>query len=160
MTAHNPRICQLRSLAGEISGVGVSARYLDVSRSWRVTRGPCGGRGEGSERILAQTIGRPPLPGGSSSRKASETSQQWSKFVSTLVGKNYRVFGMDCNSTYDIGTSAKKLSTFVDKVLRSTGAAKVDLVGNSQGEMLPRCCFRNLGGASRVHRLIGIALLN
>ncbi len=45
-------------------------------------------------------------------------------------------------------------------MLASTGASKVDLVGWSQGGMMPRYYLENLGGASKVNALIGLAPSN
>ncbi|MFF7638534.1 esterase/lipase family protein [Kitasatospora sp. NPDC008050] len=56
-----------------------------------------------------------------------------------------------------IADSAGRLSAFVDQVLAATHAAKVDLVGHSQGGgLLPRYYLKNLGGAAKVAKLVGI----
>ncbi|HEY2166895.1 MAG TPA: alpha/beta fold hydrolase [Jatrophihabitantaceae bacterium] len=90
-----------------------------------------------------------------------------------LANAGYCVFGLDYGTTEltrltggrsaadgDIATSAAELATFVDRVLATTQAAQVDIVGWSQGGMMPRWYLRFLGGAAKVHRLIGLAPSN
>ncbi|KAF9438667.1 hypothetical protein BGZ76_006040 [Entomortierella beljakovae] len=48
--------------------------------------------------------------------------------------------------------SAQQLATFVDKVLVATNTTKVNLVGHSQGSLMPRYYLKNLGGASKVDK--------
>ncbi len=60
----------------------------------------------------------------------------------------------------DITQSARQLAAFTNKVLAAAGAAQVDLVGHSQGGMMPRDYIQWLGGAARVHLLVGLAPSN
>jgi triacylglycerol esterase/lipase EstA (alpha/beta hydrolase family) len=59
-----------------------------------------------------------------------------------------------------IERSAEELGSFVSWVLFWTGASKVDLVGHSQGGMMPNYYIKFLGGASKVNELIGLAPSN
>ncbi|GIG56643.1 lipase [Longispora fulva] len=59
-----------------------------------------------------------------------------------------------------VAESAAQLATFVDRVRASTGAAKVDIVGHSQGGMMPRYYLKFLGGAAKVDKLVGLAPSN
>jgi len=59
-----------------------------------------------------------------------------------------------------IESSAKELSSFVNNVLSKTKATKVDLVGHSQGGMMPNYYIKLLGGAAKVNELIGLAPSN
>jgi triacylglycerol esterase/lipase EstA (alpha/beta hydrolase family) len=59
-----------------------------------------------------------------------------------------------------IERSAEELRSFVNHVLSATGASKVDLVGHSQGGMMPNYYIKFLGGASKVNELIGLAPSN
>ncbi|HLI33011.1 MAG TPA: alpha/beta fold hydrolase [Solirubrobacteraceae bacterium] len=55
---------------------------------------------------------------------------------------------------------AEELSTFLDRMLAQAGARQIDLVGHSQGGMMPNHCLGFLGGAPKVHMLIGLAPSN
>ena len=57
----------------------------------------------------------------------------------------------------DIAASAAQLATEVNRVLAATGASKVDLVGWSQGGMMPRYYINDFGGAAKVNTLVGFA---
>jgi triacylglycerol esterase/lipase EstA (alpha/beta hydrolase family) len=70
------------------------------------------------------------------------------------------LFAGQIGSYGPVAASAGELKTEVDAVLASTGASKVDLVGWSQGGMMPRYYLKNLGGASKVNALIGLAPSN
>jgi len=60
----------------------------------------------------------------------------------------------------NISNSASQLDSFVQQVLSETGASKVDIVGWSQGGMMPRYYIDNLGGANYVNELVALAPSN
>ncbi|WP_073948968.1 esterase/lipase family protein [Streptomyces kebangsaanensis] len=93
----------------------------------------------------------------------------WLGLAPYLKNRGYCVFSLDYGQLqgvpvfYGLGPidkSAEQLSVFVDKVLAATGAAKADLVGHSQGGMMPRYYLKFLGGAAKVNALVGIAPSN
>ena len=101
----------------------------------------------------------------------ADMSDSWQALSPLLYDEGYCVFALNYGSyngsgslgvyaTGDIPTSAQKLSGFVDKVLAATGASQVDLVGHSQGGMMPRYYIKNLGGAAKVNTLVGLAPSN
>lgn len=101
----------------------------------------------------------------------ADMSNSWQAISPLLKNNGYCVFALnygDYNGSGAIGvygvddipTSAGELNAFVDKVLAATGAAEVDLVGHSQGGMMPRYYLKNLGGAAEVHTLVGLSPSN
>jgi triacylglycerol esterase/lipase EstA (alpha/beta hydrolase family) len=86
-----------------------------------------------------------------------------------LVNNGYCVYAFNYGQTIpfsgfyamgSIASSAAELSTEVNTVLSETGASKVDIVGWSQGGMMPRYYINDLGGASKVNMLVGFAPSN
>lgn len=54
---------------------------------------------------------------------------------------------------------AAELASFVDTVLAATGAGKVDIVGHSEGTLMPNYWVQNLGGAAKVGKYVSLAPL-
>lgn len=84
----------------------------------------------------------------------------------TLANAGYCVFALNygynrpgdlIQSIGPVPLSAQQLSAFVDRVRTSTGVARVDLVGHSQGGMLAEYYAKILGGAPKVHRIVGLS---
>jgi triacylglycerol esterase/lipase EstA (alpha/beta hydrolase family) len=101
----------------------------------------------------------------------ADMSDSWQALSPLLHNDGYCVFALNYGSyagsgligidaTGDIASSAAELSSFVNRVLAATGASQVDLVGHSQGGMMPRYYLRFLGGAAKVHTLVGLAPSN
>ncbi|MBB4946147.1 triacylglycerol esterase/lipase EstA (alpha/beta hydrolase family) [Kitasatospora gansuensis] len=95
-------------------------------------------------------------------------NDNWGGAAPLLANNGYCVFafnygaqeGNPIQGTGPIELSAAQLGDFVDRVTAATGAAEVDLVGHSQGGMMPRYYLKNLGGAAKVDKLIGLAPSN
>jgi triacylglycerol esterase/lipase EstA (alpha/beta hydrolase family) len=101
----------------------------------------------------------------------ADMSDSWQALSPLLANNGYCVFALNYGANghsgkfgiYGIGEiarSAEELSTFVKRVLAATGASQVDLVGHSQGGMMPRYYLKFLGGAAKVHTLVGLASSN
>ncbi|MFH9014262.1 esterase/lipase family protein [Streptomyces sp. NPDC017943] len=93
----------------------------------------------------------------------------WLGLAPYLQVRGYCVFSLDYGQLegvpffHGLGPvekSAHQLRDFVDRVLTATGAAETDIVGHSQGGMMPRWYLRFLGGADKVNALVGIAPSN
>ncbi len=107
----------------------------------------------------------------------ADEGSNWVTLAPLLANNGYCVYGFNYGATLasfevwpfigprvdgigHIENSAKELSSFVSKVLSKTGASKVDLVGHSQGGMMPNYYIKDLGGAAKVNELIGLAPSN
>jgi triacylglycerol esterase/lipase EstA (alpha/beta hydrolase family) len=101
----------------------------------------------------------------------ADMSDSWQALSPLLYDNGYCVFALNygayagsnligVDGIGEIAKSAEELSSFVNRVLAATGASQVDLVGHSQGGMMPRYYLKHLGGASKVHALIGLAPSN
>ena len=69
--------------------------------------------------------------------------------LAAIHDAGYCVFALNYGDVFGIAPmedSAGQLATFVDGVLAATGAAKVDIVGHSEGGLMPRWYLRFLGG--------------
>ncbi|MEU2184506.1 esterase/lipase family protein [Streptomyces thermolilacinus] len=90
----------------------------------------------------------------------------WLGLAPYLVRRGYCVFSLDYgqlpgvpffHGLGPVAKSAEQLDAYVDRVLDATGAPEADLVGHSQGGMMPRHYLKFLGGAEKVNALVGIA---
>jgi triacylglycerol esterase/lipase EstA (alpha/beta hydrolase family) len=93
-------------------------------------------------------------------------TDNWLVLAPYLVQRGYCVYSFDYGmlpgvplfgGLGPIADSARQLSDFTDRVLAASGASKVDIVGHSQGGMMPRYYLRFLGGAAKVNTLVGLA---
>jgi triacylglycerol esterase/lipase EstA (alpha/beta hydrolase family) len=87
----------------------------------------------------------------------------WNTISPLLANSGYCVFaltyGSQSGDPYFGGLvameqSAGELGAFVARVLAATGAARVDLVGHSEGTVMPRYWMEFLGGARLVDRYV------
>jgi triacylglycerol esterase/lipase EstA (alpha/beta hydrolase family) len=96
----------------------------------------------------------------------------WQAISPQLHNEGYCVFALNYGSyrgsgalgiygTGDIRRSARKLGRYVDRVLAATGATEVDLVGHSQGGMMPRWYLKfHAGAPEKVGVLAGLSPSN
>ena len=83
----------------------------------------------------------------------------WNLFSPALKAQGYCVFALNLprRATARIDRSADKLAAFVDEVRTRTGAAKVSIVGHSQGGMLGRYVARFRGKLAVIDDIVGLA---
>ncbi|ARZ72221.1 lipase [Streptomyces albireticuli] len=88
----------------------------------------------------------------------------WSRLAPQLRSDGFCVFGFhyggqEGSPFQQLGpmrASGRQLAAFVDRVRAATGAARVDLVGHSQGGLLPLYYINRLDGRTKVGRMVGI----
>ncbi|MFI5780021.1 esterase/lipase family protein [Nocardia sp. NPDC051570] len=93
----------------------------------------------------------------------------WGVYVPLLANEGYCVYALTYGA-YDlpwpisaiggmrpIEQSAAQVSAFVDRVLAATGAAKVDVIAHSQGNIVGNYYIKRLGGSGRVDRFVALA---
>jgi triacylglycerol esterase/lipase EstA (alpha/beta hydrolase family) len=101
----------------------------------------------------------------------ADVSNSWQALSPLLYNHGYCVFALNYGAyngsgaigvygVGDIPASAEQLAAFVDKVLAVTAAEEADLVGHSQGGMMPRYFLKHLGGAAKVRALVGLSPSN
>ena len=93
-------------------------------------------------------------------------NDNWQALAPILANDGFCVFTGTYGQTWYSGGiggianvygSAQQLGALVAQVLHVTGATKVDLIGHSQGGMLPRVYMKYDGGVPYVHRLVALA---
>jgi triacylglycerol esterase/lipase EstA (alpha/beta hydrolase family) len=95
-------------------------------------------------------------------------TNSWQALSPLLANHGYSVFALTYGLTdgtqfggrQSVAICASELSAFIDRVLTATGAAQVDVVGHSLGGLMPRYYMKDLEGAAKVHRLVGLAPVN
>ena len=107
----------------------------------------------------------------------ADEGSNWVTLAPLLANNGYCVYAFNYGATprlpgslavhrsphrrpHHIEHSAGELRSFVNNVIAKTGASKVDLVGHSQGGMMPNYYIKFLGGASKVNELIGLSPSN
>ena len=98
-------------------------------------------------------------------------STNWQTYGPLLKNNGYCVYALTfgalplpypINALAGLGSmrdSAKELKAFVDRVLKSTKASKVDIIGHSQGTLMPSYYLKYLGGSKKVYNHISLASL-
>jgi triacylglycerol esterase/lipase EstA (alpha/beta hydrolase family) len=82
--------------------------------------------------------------------------------VARLRADGYQVwdFELPTLGTQDIRVTARALNAFADGVRAQTGAAKVDLIGHSEGGLVSRAYVKYEGGSTEVDSLITLGTPN
>lgn len=93
----------------------------------------------------------------------------WAYLAPTLANAGYCVFSVTYGQTSWSGNigglgnkdrSARQVAAFADRVLRATGARKVDFVGHSQGGAIAQLFTQLPGRAAQVDTIVGLSSPN
>lgn len=91
--------------------------------------------------------------------------ENWATISPLLANNGYCVFALTYGAhrgeqvvggLRPMEESSAELAAFVDRVRRATGAAKVDLVGHSEGTVMPQYYLKFRGGAAKVDKYVAI----
>lgn len=116
--------------------------------------------------VLASVVGAEPVhAGGSTPVLIVGGLTEPQALLDTLQGRleaaGFTVFTMQLPGaipgTQDIALSAQAVAAKARQVLSQTGAAKLDVVGHSEGGLALRYYVKNLGGAAQVARYVSLA---
>ncbi len=99
-------------------------------------------------------------------------TDNWHTISPLLANRGYCVFSLTYGTKPEVSVpgyqpgglvpmeeSARRLSDFVDRVRAATGAAHVDIVGHSEGSLMPDYYVKFLGGDRVVRNYVGITTL-
>jgi hypothetical protein len=100
-----------------------------------------------------------------------DEGSNWVTFAPLLKNAGYCVFALNYGPTSasfgdrvdglgNIPASAAQLHAFINRVLAETGARKVDIVGHSQGGLLPGYDAKFLGDAAKINDLVELGTTN
>ncbi|GAA4109825.1 alpha/beta fold hydrolase [Nocardioides fonticola] len=131
---------------------------------------PPNGNAPGSNDFSCKPTAEHPLPVVLVHGLLGNRSTNWQTFAPLLHNEGYCVFALTYGRTLpfpldqfgglaDIRRSAGELKAFVARVLAATGAPQVDIVGHSEGTVMPDYYVKFLGGAPFVHRYVSLAPL-
>jgi triacylglycerol lipase len=101
---------------------------------------------------------------------AGNKNTNWQTFSPLLANNGYCVFALTYGVTpgarlplnqlggfTTMESSARQLAAFIDKVLATTRAKRVDILGHSEGTVVPDYYAKFLGGGSKIAKYVSLA---
>ncbi|KUN84338.1 lipase [Streptomyces bungoensis] len=153
-------------LTAAVAAVPAATAHASDAPTWGSPRSSAAESGGGWNDYSCKPSAAHPRPVVLVHGTLGNSVDNWLSLAPYLKKRGYCVFSLDYgqlpgvplfHGLGPIDKSAGQLSAFVDQVLAATGAAKADLVGHSQGGMMPRYYLKFLGGAAKVNALVGLA---
>jgi len=99
---------------------------------------------------------------------SATAAENWGTMSPLLANNGYCVFALTYGLTpgntsvgglQPMEKSSAELASFVDKVLAATHAKKIDLVGHSEGTVMPQYYLKFRGGAAKVDKYVAMTPL-
>ncbi|WP_369221510.1 esterase/lipase family protein [Streptomyces sp. R39] len=93
----------------------------------------------------------------------SSDSSSWNTWIADFEADGYsssELYAISYDWTKSNATTASTLATYIQSVLSTTGASKVNLVVHSMGALNSRYYLKNLGGTSYVDHFVSVAGVN
>ncbi|HKC29383.1 MAG TPA: alpha/beta fold hydrolase [Jatrophihabitans sp.] len=172
-----PRLCRFAALVAclaaglaasvAVPGAGASTRYpvvYNISAARGVLAHPTGPP-PGANDFGCKTTPAHPYPVVLVHGLGANMGENWATYAPLLANHGYCVFALTYGTNpgekfvgglQPMERSSAELASFVDRVLSATGAAKVDLVGHSEGTVMPQYYLKFRGGAAKVDKYVAI----
>lgn len=160
-------VALLIATAGGAGAQPVTYDFFDGARAELVNPG---GSFPGSNDFACQPSAEHPNPVVLVHGTGGNRQTNWATMIPALRNEGYCVFALTYGTfpgtdwpTSAFGglmrmeASAEQLREFVSRVLAATDAAKVDLVGHSEGTLMPTYFVKYLGGAATVDKYVSLA---
>lgn len=163
------------ALALVVAPAGAADKYpvpYDFATSAVLAGTQVDGNAPGSNLWSCKPTSRHPRPVVLVHGTGGNRNDNWQTYAPLLANNGYCVFALTYGVAPDappvldqvggmtrMERSARQLKRFVARVLAATGARKVDLVGHSQGTLMPEYWLKFLGGAPYVHSYVSLAPL-
>jgi triacylglycerol esterase/lipase EstA (alpha/beta hydrolase family) len=131
-----------------------------------------GGSLPGSNDFSCKPTAEHPNPVILSHGTAGGQQTNWGTYVPLLKNEGYCVFALTYGVlpgpwpisalgglSTDVAAKGAQFAAFADRVLAATGAPKFDVVGHSQGTVIPSYYAHFLGGADKIDKYVSLAPL-
>jgi len=157
----------LAAVSSGPSAAGAATRYpvvYNIAAAYRVLLDPAAPP-PGANDFTCKPTAAHPRPVVLVHGLGATMGENWATLAPLLANEGYCVFALTYGTApgeqvvgglAPMEDSSAELAAFVDRVLAATGAAKVDLVGHSEGTVMPQWYLKFRGGAAKVNRYVAI----
>jgi pimeloyl-ACP methyl ester carboxylesterase len=150
------------------SGAGAATRQLPVVYNIASARPGAKASPPGANDFSCRPSAAHPNPVVLVHGLGATAAENWGTMAPLLANHGYCVFALTYGLAHGeqvvggverMEDSSAELATFVNRVLAATGAHKIDLVGHSEGTVMPQYYLKFRGGAAKVDKYVAITPL-